>query len=246
MKEALEKIVNGLEEIRDNLKIVSTPDYIKGWNEAMGACISIIESQKSLAIPKEEYWKGFDNACDLLEGMGYTNMSTHEYNIADCLKAKVNRLKKEEVRKNPKSVKEFSVDDIRKTTFELNSTFRDFITIKLLVENCRITDVRVLRFMISERLAAEKKQIEKATSECYDPHPLQYGVIDFFENILTEIDKYQEEENIKGGYYRVDEPNHQNELLEALQEFYYVEKGLLSKVTTTPKERLEKAEAVML
>lgn len=212
----------------------------------MGTCISIIiESQKSLVIPKEEYWKGFDHACDLLEGMGYTKMSTHEYNIADCLKAKVNRLKKSEVRTNPKFVTDYLLKEFRKTTFELNSTFKDFITIKLLVENCRITEVRVLRFMISERLAAEKKQIEKATRECFDPHPLQYGVIDFFENILTEIDKYQEEENIKGGYYRVDEPNPQKELLEALQEFYYVEKGLLSKVTTTPKERLEKAEAAI-
>ena len=47
-----------------------------------------------------EFWDGFNLACDLLEDLGYTKLSTHPYNIADCLKAKMNRLPKSKIRKN--------------------------------------------------------------------------------------------------------------------------------------------------
>jgi hypothetical protein len=47
-----------------------------------------------------EFWDGFNFACDLLEDLGYAKSSTHPYNIADCLKAKMNRLSKNKVRKN--------------------------------------------------------------------------------------------------------------------------------------------------
>lgn len=51
----------------------------------------------------EDFWKGFDMACDMLDDLGYSKTSNHEYNIADCLKAKVNRLPKDKVRKNEKA-----------------------------------------------------------------------------------------------------------------------------------------------
>jgi len=55
-----------------------------------------------LPLPKRnaDYWRGFDFACDLLEDMGYTKSSSHPYNIADCLKGKMNRLPKSKIRKN--------------------------------------------------------------------------------------------------------------------------------------------------
>jgi hypothetical protein len=48
----------------------------------------------------KDFWEGFDFACAMLDELGYTKMSTHNYNIADCLKAKFNRLPKKKVRKN--------------------------------------------------------------------------------------------------------------------------------------------------
>ena len=50
----------------------------------------------------EEYWNGFDFACDILED-SYALNHPHKYNIADCLKLKVNRLPKEKVRENKRS-----------------------------------------------------------------------------------------------------------------------------------------------
>lgn len=51
---------------------------------------------------KEEspYWKGFDYALDLLDEM-YAKQHPHPYNIADCIKAKVNRLSKSDIRSTP-------------------------------------------------------------------------------------------------------------------------------------------------
>lgn len=46
-----------------------------------------------------EFWNGFNLACDLLEDLGYTKTSSHPYNIADCLKAKMNKLPKSKIRK---------------------------------------------------------------------------------------------------------------------------------------------------
>ena len=57
------------------------------------------------AVPKQvkgrppQFWEGFDFACALLEDMGYTRTSSHPFNIADCLKSKVNRLLKNKIRK---------------------------------------------------------------------------------------------------------------------------------------------------
>ena len=47
-----------------------------------------------------DFWDGFNFACALLEDLGYTKASTHPYNIADCLKAKMNKLPKSKIRKN--------------------------------------------------------------------------------------------------------------------------------------------------
>lgn len=47
-----------------------------------------------------EFWKGFDYACSMLDEM-YAKSHPHKFNIADCLKAKVNRLDKNKLRKNP-------------------------------------------------------------------------------------------------------------------------------------------------
>lgn len=56
----------------------------------------------SLPLPQKnaDFWRGFDFACLLLEDLGYTRSSSHPYNIADCLKGKMNRLPKSKLRKN--------------------------------------------------------------------------------------------------------------------------------------------------
>lgn len=48
----------------------------------------------------KDFWNGFNFACQMLEDMGYCKSSTHPYNIADCLKGKMNRLPKSKLRKN--------------------------------------------------------------------------------------------------------------------------------------------------
>lgn len=53
-----------------------------------------------LSSRSSDFWDGFNFACDLLEDLGYAKSSTHPYNIADCLKAKMNRLPKNKVRNN--------------------------------------------------------------------------------------------------------------------------------------------------
>jgi hypothetical protein len=48
-------------------------------------------AQKPFEVGREEYWSGFDYALDLLDSM-YASTHPHPLNIADCIKAKVNRL----------------------------------------------------------------------------------------------------------------------------------------------------------
>lgn len=69
------------------------------WNECEQ------EQVKNCSIPdvmprSAEYWKGFDYACDLLDGMGFASSPSNKHNLADVLKAKVNRLSKHKIRKN--------------------------------------------------------------------------------------------------------------------------------------------------
>lgn len=54
---------------------------------------------------KEQFWKGFEFACRLIEDMGYDKTSTHPYNIADCLRGKMGRLSKKKIRKNKNGIK---------------------------------------------------------------------------------------------------------------------------------------------
>ena len=57
---------------------------------------------------KEEYWKGFEFACALLDET-YVHTSSHPNNIADCLRAKVNRLPTAKVRKTEYKCRECEV-----------------------------------------------------------------------------------------------------------------------------------------
>lgn len=45
-------------------------------------------------------WMGFDFALLMLDDM-FAKSHPHKYNIADCIKGKVNRLPKSKIRKNP-------------------------------------------------------------------------------------------------------------------------------------------------
>ncbi len=65
---------------------------------------------------------------------------------------------------------------------------RDFNSFKLSVDNCRITDVRVLYRTIADQLKIETEKIERCGG---DVHPLQYGVKEFLENILAEMKKVE-------------------------------------------------------
>lgn len=51
-------------------------------------------------MKNKDYRKGFDDALALIDEM-FGNSHPHKYNISDCVKAKVNRLKKKKIRKNP-------------------------------------------------------------------------------------------------------------------------------------------------
>ena len=53
-----------------------------------------------LSSRSSEFWDGFNFACDLLESLGFAKSSNHPYNISDCLKAKMNKLPKNKIRKN--------------------------------------------------------------------------------------------------------------------------------------------------
>ena len=77
---------------------------------------------------------------------------------------------------------------------------RDFNSFKLSVENCRMTDVRMLYRIIADQLKVENEIIkitEKGGQE--DVHPLQYGVREFLENILAEMKKVEGIDDL--GYY---------------------------------------------
>ncbi len=92
---------------------------------------------------------------------------------------------------------------IRTTQFELEEygigegmkkpthpALRDFVSFKLSVENCRITDVRVLFAIIINQLEIENEVIQKL--EKYGAtHPLQYEIREFLENILAEMKKVE-------------------------------------------------------
>ena len=59
-----------------------------------------LPEQKEKPLPhSEEYWEGFDRACEILDE-NYAKSHPHKYNIADCVRAKVNRLPKNKIRKN--------------------------------------------------------------------------------------------------------------------------------------------------
>lgn len=70
---------------RNNKKI----DYSKGGAPVL-----------ELTPKTPDFWRGFNFACALLDDMGYTKSSSHPYNIADCLKGKMNRLPHSKLRKN--------------------------------------------------------------------------------------------------------------------------------------------------
>ncbi len=74
-----------------------------GQNDTTGFREFIEKFLRDKALtPKGEkpkrYWDGFDFACAMLDEM-YAKTHPHEYNIADCLKAKVNRLPNDKIRK---------------------------------------------------------------------------------------------------------------------------------------------------
>lgn len=104
---------------------------------------------------------------------------------------------------------------LRETKFELEEygvgdgmnkpqhpSLRGFHSFKLSVENCRITDVRMLYRILADQLKVETDIIEKIKKEEQgDVHPLQYGVKEFLENILTEMKKIEGIDDF--GYYSI-------------------------------------------
>ena len=79
---------------------------------------------------------------------------------------------------------------------------RDFNSFKLSVENCRMTDIRVLYRVIANHLKFEAEMIEETEREgSGDVHPLQYGVREFLENILAEMKKVEGIDDL--GYYLI-------------------------------------------
>lgn len=63
------------------------------------AAIAKLQALTDVKPRSAEFWDGFDYACDLLDET-FAKSHPHKYNIADCLKAKVNRLPNKEVRFN--------------------------------------------------------------------------------------------------------------------------------------------------
>jgi hypothetical protein len=89
---------------------------------------------------------------------------------------------------------------LRTTKFDFEPELRDLNSFKLSVENCRITDVRVLYRIIANELKIETEIIERTEKEGQgDVHPLQYGVREFLENILAEMKKVEGIDDL--GYY---------------------------------------------
>jgi len=54
-------------------------------------------------IKSKDFEDGFEMACQMLDDLGYTKTSTHPYNIADCIRAKINKIPKNKIRKNAAS-----------------------------------------------------------------------------------------------------------------------------------------------
>jgi hypothetical protein len=48
----------------------------------------------------KDYWEGFKAACEIIDDM-YARSNTHPYMQGDCVMAKMNLFKKEDIRKNP-------------------------------------------------------------------------------------------------------------------------------------------------
>lgn len=68
------------------------------------------------------------------------------------------------------------------------------------VQNCNITDVRILYRIVADQLKVESEIIERTEKEGQgDVHPLQYGVREFLENILAEMKKVEGIDDL--GYY---------------------------------------------
>lgn len=69
----------------------------------------------------------------------------------------------------------------------------------LSVENCNITDVRILFRIVSDQLKIEEEIIKKTEKANQDVHPLQYGVREFLSNILKAMKKIEGIDDL--GYY---------------------------------------------
>lgn len=89
--------------------------------------------------------------------------------------------------------------DMQKPTHPLLTGKYNF-TLK--VENCNITNVRILYRIIADQLKVESELIETTEKEGKgDVHPLQYGVKEFLQNILKEMKKTKKIDKL--GYYTI-------------------------------------------
>ncbi len=94
---------------------------------------------------------------------------------------------------------------LRITEFELKEAekhpmLRDWHSFNLSVKNCRITDVRMLYAIMKDQLKIETEIIERTEKEGLgDVHQLQYGVVEFLQKILNEMNKIEGIEDI-GSY----------------------------------------------
>ncbi len=97
-----------------------------------------------------------------------------------------------------------NTSELRETKFEFKENppkheFRGMYSFNLSVDNCRITDIRLLYAIIKSQLKIETEIIETANKDGSGVHPLQFGVKEFLENILTEMNKTKDIDDI--GYY---------------------------------------------
>jgi hypothetical protein len=98
-----EQIVSIMEKHLSNADLSNEPAIYKCMEEY--AALKIEERDKKIEeLIKhieglKDYWGGFDFACKLLDEM-YAKDHPHLYNIADCLRAKVNRLPANKIRPN--------------------------------------------------------------------------------------------------------------------------------------------------
>jgi hypothetical protein len=76
-------------------------------NRVASGELTPVDAEKQLLtltddLPRSaEFWSGFDYACSWLDEL-FAKSHPHTHNIADCLKAKVNRLPKSKIRPNLK------------------------------------------------------------------------------------------------------------------------------------------------